>query len=176
VAITSPVVSAIQTVQAMTQAAGQYQRPRMKRLPQPTLALATKRRGSMQSRQAKAPRWMANPTNCQCSTTRAKSLGYRDANAADKVGGVNLSFSIGSSSSSSSNTSSSDSARGSNVAAGQDVAITATGAGASSDVTIQGSTVKAGNNLLLSAEDELKLLAARTQPINTVPTKQVRAA
>ncbi len=55
---------------------------------------------------------------------------------------------------------SSDSARGSSVTAGGDINISASGAGANSDITIQGSEVKAGGTARLSAEDEVKLLAA----------------
>jgi filamentous hemagglutinin len=58
-------------------------------------------------------------------------------------------------------TQSSDSARGSSVAAGGSVKIAASGAGADSDITLQGTNVKAGNSVTLSAEDDIKLLAAK---------------
>jgi len=54
-----------------------------------------------------------------------------------------------------------DSARDSSVAAGGSVNITASGAGADSDITLQGTNIKAGNSVTLSAEDEIKLLATK---------------
>jgi filamentous hemagglutinin len=83
-----------------------------------------------------------------------------DGNAANKAGGIGISVTLGSSRSQSNQSNSSDSARGSSVTAGGDINISASGAGANSDITIQGSEVKAGGTARLSAEDEVKLLAA----------------
>src|SRR5690606_24091935 len=89
------------------------------------------------------------------------NAGSRDANAADQAGGINLSISIGSSQSKSNTTQTSDSAAGSIVSAGKDVRIAAGGASQSSNITVQGSSVQAGREAYLIAENELKLLAAK---------------
>ncbi|RZJ06606.1 MAG: filamentous hemagglutinin, partial [Haliea sp.] len=91
----------------------------------------------------------------------------RDANAADQVGGINLSISIGASKSSSTTTQLSDTARGSTLAAGGNVSITATGAGQDSDILVRGSDVTAGKNATLQANGDIALLAAE----NTVSLK-----
>jgi filamentous hemagglutinin len=85
----------------------------------------------------------------------------RDATAADKVGGINVSISLGSSSSQSKSTQTSDSARGSTVQAGNNLTIVATGAGQDSDITVQGSALSAGRVMSLYAQDQIQLQAAR---------------
>jgi filamentous hemagglutinin len=47
------------------------------------------------------------------------------------------------------------------VAAGNNVNLTATGAG-KSDLTVQGSQITAGNNIILKADDAINLLAAKS--------------
>ncbi len=71
-----------------------------------------------------------------------------------------FSASIGSSENQSNSTSQSNTARGSSIAAGGKVSIAATGDGANSDLTIQGSTVKAGDSVNLRADNNVNLLAA----------------
>ena len=93
----------------------------------------------------------------------ALAKGTDIAQAAD----ISVSVSLGSSRSQSNSNQSSDSARGSSVTAGGDVNITARGAGKESDITIQGSTVKAGDTTRLSAEDEVRLLAAQNTQTET---------
>ncbi len=85
----------------------------------------------------------------------------RDANAADKAGGVGISLSVGASSSQSRQQSSADSARGSQVNAGGNVSIKATGAGKDSDITVQGSDIKAGGQASLKADDQVSIVAAQ---------------
>lgn len=128
VAITSPIITAVQTAQQMRRAAGDTKHPRMQVLAAASTALSAKN--------------------------------AVDATAAEQIGGVNLSISIGSSKSSSKTTQISDSAVGSNLISGQDIRITARGAGRDSDLTVQGSHLAAVNNLTLQADDEIRLLAA----------------
>ncbi|MBK9446255.1 MAG: hemagglutinin repeat-containing protein [Betaproteobacteria bacterium] len=73
---------------------------------------------------------------------------------------MNLSISIGGSKSSSQTTQTSDTAAASNLTAGRDINIAATGDGANSDLTLQGSKATAARNLTLTADDEIRLLAA----------------
>ncbi|MCL2459310.1 MAG: hemagglutinin repeat-containing protein, partial [Desulfobulbus sp.] len=85
----------------------------------------------------------------------------RDANMADKVGGINISVSLGTSKSSSKTEQASDTAKGSTVMAGGNINITASGAGENSNITIQGSDITAGNNVNLAADNDIRLLAAQ---------------
>ena len=82
-----------------------------------------------------------------------------DANAADKAGGISIAISLGSSKSSSRQTSQADTAKGSNVNAGGNVTIKATGDGQNSNLTVQGSDVKAGKVATLQADNKVNLLA-----------------
>jgi len=131
VALTNPVVSAIQTADQMKSAASKTSDPRMQ-----TLALATTAFAAKNAVDAV----QANPS---------------------EAGGVNLSISIGTSKSQGHTTQTSNSAAGSTVAAGGNINMTASGAGQDRNITVQGSTVKAGNNIALNAENEVKLLAAQ---------------
>ncbi len=150
-AITSPVISAIQTAQQMSDAASQTSDSRMQALAAGTTALAAKNAyDAVQTAQAK-------PTT-----------GNSVEDAANQAGGVNLSISIGSSKSSSKTTQTSSTAQGSNVMAGGDINITATGAGAESDINVIGSTIKAGGDVSLKADDEVNLIAAQnTDTLNS---------
>jgi filamentous hemagglutinin len=85
----------------------------------------------------------------------------RDANAADKVGGINLSISIGTSAGQSKSLQKSDSAEGSTVMAGGNTQIAARGAVQDSTLTVQGSDIRAGNKLSLSADNAIRLQAAQ---------------
>jgi filamentous hemagglutinin len=159
-AITSPVISAIQTAQQMSQAAKDTKDDRMALLAAANTGFAAKNAyDAIKAGQGTTIDGKAN----QIPVTNDKGdvVGSRDATAAEQAGGINISLSIGSSQSSSKTTQTSDSAAGSTVAAGRNVTITANGAGQDSDITVQGSNIKAGNNATLIAEDELKLLAAR---------------
>ena len=99
--------------------------------------------------------------------------GYNAANAIAEAGsvtgGVNLVISIGGSKSSSQTTQTSDTAAVSNLSAGRDIRIEASGDGKNSDapkeapsggITLQGTQANAARNLALAADDEIKLLAA----------------
>ena len=130
-ALTSPVISAIQTVSQMKQAASQTKDSRMQALAGATTALAAKNGYDAVQ---------ANPS---------------------QAGGVNVSISIGSSQSQSNSVQTASTAAGSTVAAGGNVNLTASGAGKDSDITIQGSTVKAGNDVTLKADGDINLLAAK---------------
>lgn len=142
-AITSPVISAIQTASQMKDAASNTSDGRMQALAAGTTALAA--------------------SNAYDSTmqalTAAPSNGITDA--ANQVGGVNLSISIGTSKSSSTSTQTSSTAPGSSIIAGGDISIKATGAGEQSDINIIGSTIKAGGDANLKADDEVNLIAAK---------------
>ena len=148
-AITSPVLSAIQTVQQMGQAAGNTSSTRMKGLAAANSALAVNN--------------AANATKAGQGSSGNNPSAATEPGAADKAGGINLSLSIGGSKSQSNTASQSSSARGSSVAAAGDVRINATGAGQDSKLTVQGSRISAGGDATLMADNDIKLLAASNE-------------
>ena len=159
IAITSPIITAVQTAQQMSQAAGDTKDSRMQVLAAASSALSAKNAlDAIKTGQGTTIDGKAN--QMPVVDDAGMVIGSRDATAAEQIGGVNLSISIGSSKSSSKTTQSSDSAAGSNLIAGQDIRLTASGAGPDSDLTVQGSHLAAVNNVTLKADDEIRLLAA----------------
>ncbi len=159
-ALTGAAITAVQTVQQMSEAIQDTKDSRMQMLAAANSGFAVKNAyDAIQAGQGTT----INGKSGQISTGTDASgnAGSRDANAADQAGGINLSISIGSSQSKSNTTQTSDSATGSVVSAGKDVRIVASGAYQESDVTVQGSSIKAGNEAQLVAENELQLLAAK---------------
>lgn len=162
VALTSPVVSAVQTVQQMADAASQTKDSRMQLLAAASSALAVN--NAADAIKAGQGQTTSDGKVNQIDTGQSNPDGSaitRDATAIDKLGGVNLSISFGSSSSSSTATQSSDRAAGSTLSAGHDLRIVARGAGTGSDITVQGSNLSAGGDITLKADDEIRLLASR---------------
>ncbi len=130
-AVTAPVIAAIQTAQQMGRAAGQTSDGRMKVLAGATTALAGK-----------------NAADAVASDPKSG-------------GGVSISITVGGSKSESKTTQDTSTAAGSKVAAGGNVSIQATGAGQDSTLTVQGSDIKGGGDVSLKADGDLNLLAAR---------------
>ncbi|MBK9447788.1 MAG: hemagglutinin repeat-containing protein [Betaproteobacteria bacterium] len=162
VAFTSPIITAVQTAQQMSEAAKDTSDPRMKALAAASTGLA----GYNAYSALEAGQGITTPdgkTNQILSgkTNPDGSAEYRDATAADKMGGVGINLSIGGSKSSSKTTQSSDTAAVSNLTAGRDIRIEASGAGSESDLLLQGTKATAARNLTLTAEDEIRLLAAK---------------
>lgn len=131
VALTAPVISAIQSAEQMKKAASQTDDSRMK-----TLAAAT----------------------TVLNTAAAVGAVQADPGAA---GGINISITVGGARSDSKTTTTHDNAAGSSITAGGDVRISATGAGKDSDLTVVGSNITAGNNAYLRADGDIALLAAK---------------
>ncbi|MBJ9977590.1 hemagglutinin repeat-containing protein [Pseudomonas sp. S75] len=131
VTITNPVISAIQTTQQMQRAAGKTEDGRMQALAASTAALAVN----------------------NAATSVAQDPGA--------AGGVNISLSLGTKQQESTTVQHNDTAAGSKVVAGNDVRLRATGAGRDSDITVQGSEVRAGRDATLAADGDINLLAAR---------------
>lgn len=78
-----------------------------------------------------------------------------------EAAGVSLSISIGASKSQSNSEFIHEGAQGSNLQAGGNVNLVASGAGKDSNILIQGSQVNAGDTVRLAADNEVNLLAAR---------------
>ena len=169
VVVTSPVINAIQTTQQMGKAASDTSDSRMKALTAANIGFSGKtaidaiKTGQGSSIGGKDGQMLTGATNQDGSfkTNPDGSRESRDATTAEKMGGINLSVSLGSSKSQSNTVQTSDSARGSTVSAGNNLTISASGAGHDSDIIIQGSNLQAANLVALSAQDEIKLLAAQ---------------
>ncbi|WP_211465745.1 hemagglutinin repeat-containing protein [Collimonas silvisoli] len=132
VAVTNPVISAVQTGQQMGRAASQTSDGRMQVLAGAVTALST--------------------YNAVDAVSKNQST----------AGGVNVSVSLGSSKSQSHSEQSSTSAKGSNVAAGGNLNIVATGGGKDSNINVIGSNISAGNNAKLIADNDINLQAAKS--------------
>jgi len=103
--LSSPLLTAVQTAQAMSKAASQTSDTRMKALAGASAALAA-------SQAAAAVSTGQGDANGQLKNADGSTV---DANAADKAGGISIAISLGSSKSSSQQTSQTDTARGSSV-------------------------------------------------------------
>ena len=145
--ISNPVINATQTANQMKEAASSTSDGRMQALAAGTLALTAKNAYDAVSAGLETP----------------------DASPAQQAGGINISLSIGSSKTSSTSMQTTQSAQGSKVLAGEDIVINAKGAGTQSDITVNGSQIKASNDAILNADDEINLLAA--QNTNTLNSK-----
>ncbi|MGA3888367.1 hemagglutinin repeat-containing protein [Ralstonia nicotianae] len=131
VAVTAPVIAAMQTASQMGSAASETSDTRLKMLAGGATALAGKNA---------ADAIAADPKS---------------------GGGASISITVGGSKSESKQTQDADTAAGSTVRAGGDVRIRATGDGQNSTLTVQGSDVQAGKNALLKADGDINLLAAK---------------
>jgi filamentous hemagglutinin len=174
-AVTSPIISAIQTAQQMSQAASQTKDTRMQALAAGTTALSAS--NALDAIKAGQGSDMFGKTGQIATTDANGNPSSRDANAADKVGGINISISLGTSQNSSTTTQTSDNAQSSHVTAGNNINITATGQKLadgtsnpdSGNINVIGSQVKASNNVTLDAQNKLNLQAA--QNVDTLNSK-----
>lgn len=161
VALTSPVISAVETIEQMKDAADDTSGGRMKALAAGTAALA----GAGAYSAIKAGQGTTvNGSDHQIITGKDEdgNLTSRDATLAERAGGVSVSLSVGTSQGSSNSVQTASTTHGSTLAAGGNVDIRATGAGANSDLTVQGSTVRSGHDVALQADDEISLLGAES--------------
>ncbi|WP_291382614.1 MULTISPECIES: hemagglutinin repeat-containing protein [Achromobacter] len=144
----NPIVSAVQTGVRMADAAGKSDNAVMQGLAGVTTGLAA-----------------VNAYDAVQASTKAAAAAEAakpgSSNEIDKVGGVSIKLSLGTSKSSSTTDRNASNAFGSTVAAGKDLTIVAQGAGKDSDITVTGSTLSAGNNAVLKAEGDILLEAAR---------------
>ena len=177
-AVTSPVISAIQTADQMRKAASNTDDTRMQALAAGTTALA--------ANNAKNAVIAGNtPQLDEHGLQVLDANGNNTAeNPANQVGGINVSISIGSSKSSSETKQTSTSAASSHLTAGGDINITAVrprieyGAGSehvegqcayAGDINVIGSQIKANDDVTLKADNQINLLAA--QNVDTLKSK-----
>lgn len=160
VAVSNPVITAIQTTQQMAQAASDTGDSRMKALAAANVAMVGKTSfDAVMAGQGTTINGKDNQILVKKSADG--KLESRDADATDKVGGINVSISLGSSKSSSTTVLTEERARASTIAAGNNVSINATGAGQDSDIILQGTRVVAGYIVSLDAVDAIEMLAGR---------------
>ena len=131
VAVSAPVIAALQTASQMGTAASQTSDTRMKLLAGGATALAGK-----------------NAADAVAADPKS-------------AGGASISITVGGSQSRSLQTQDTDSAAGSTVKAGGDVRIRAIGSGKDSTLTVQGSDIQAGNNVLLKSDGDVNLQAGK---------------
>ncbi|WP_188590319.1 hemagglutinin repeat-containing protein, partial [Achromobacter denitrificans] len=144
----NPIVSAVQTGARMADAAGKTDNAVMKGLAGVTTGLAAVNAYDAVQASAKA-------------AAAKEVIEPGSSNEIDKLGGVSIKLSLGTSKSSSTTDRNASNAFGSTVAAGRDLTIVAQGAGKDSDITVTGSNLSAGNNVVLKAEGDILLQAAR---------------
>jgi len=146
IAVSSPVISALQTVAQMAQAASQTNDKRSKGLAAGAAALTLYNTAS----------------SFNSPSSAGGSAGASGSGGASGGGGqFSVSITVGHSHSDDISTQASSTGVGSTVAAGGNVSIVATGAGQQSNLTVQGSNVNAGGNALLQADNQVNLLASQ---------------
>lgn len=164
-AVSNPVLGALQTASQLAHASDKTSDPRMKALALAGTALAARdaEKAVMAGQGVTVTGEDGTVKNDQIVTQQDGKGGVtsRDANAADKVGGIGISVSVGSSQSKSTTTQHSDTASASTIVAGGNISVKAVGGGKDSNVTVQGSTLKAGGDIDLEAENAIRLLAAQ---------------
>ncbi|QBK03403.1 filamentous hemagglutinin N-terminal domain-containing protein [Hylemonella gracilis] len=134
--LSNPMISALQGMSNVAQATDNTDNERMKALGAATLAM-------------------------QANQMLAGMQGTAQAGGGGASTSASISVSIGSSSSKSTLESQSNTAHGSQVMAGGNISIRASGAGVNSGILIQGSDINAKGDASLSAEGDVALLAAR---------------
>ena len=159
-ALSGPVINAVQTTLQMKDASSRTTDSRMKALAAANAGMSTYD-AAQAINQGQGQTIDGKPGQIVTGTDDKGNATTRDANAADKVGGLSLTLSVGGSRSQGQVIQTTESSRSSNVSAGHDVLIMASGNGPQSTLTIQGSRVAAGANVNLVAENAIQLLAAR---------------
>nr|WP_253907329.1 hemagglutinin repeat-containing protein [Herbaspirillum rubrisubalbicans] len=133
VAVTSPVISAMQTVDQMVESSGKTKNGRVKALAAATAGMSLySAAGEMQK-----------------------------AGSAEGGSNIGISATLGSSQNGSRSEQNTVTQRGSTVASGGNMNIRATGDGANSNITIAGSDINAKGNLALKADNDINLIAAQ---------------
>ncbi|HWZ48189.1 MAG TPA: hemagglutinin repeat-containing protein [Herbaspirillum sp.] len=128
--LTSPIITALQTVQAMEKASKDSGDPRLQAMAAATSAMA-----------------VANA--------------YTAVSGAALGSAVGVSISLGTSQSNNQSTSTLSQAMGSTASAGNNLSVTATGAGANSNIDVIGSRLSATNNTTIAADGTVNFLAAK---------------
>lgn len=152
VSISNPIVGAAQTVTTLAQQASASGNARMQALAGGAAALTVYNANKVVT---------AGQGNADGQIKGADGT-MRDATTADKLGGLTINASLGSSRSDTSSTSQSTTRFGSSLNSAGDVNITATGAGQNSNINLVGTQVSSGGNVKLTADNQINLTAANS--------------
>jgi filamentous hemagglutinin len=175
-ALSNPVLNAIQTADQMAKAASKTRDSRMKALAAASTGL------SGYAAYTAIQDGQGSTINGKDNQILTREIGpdgkpkTRDANAADKAGGINLSLSVGSSSNKSHRESSSDTSAASRVQAAGKLSLHASGAGQDSNILIQGSDLTAAKAITLNADNHIQLQASQDQDQQHSTTAAAAAA
>ena len=169
-AISNPVISAIQTAQQMSKAAGKTDDPRMQALAAGTAALAV-------NNAYDAVKAGNTPKLDEHGLEVLDANGKNTAeNPANQVGGINVNLSIGTAKSSNKTIQTSTTAKSSTLNAGGDISISAVRPelvegqiSEAGNINVIGSQIRAVNDVTLKADDQINLLAA--QNVDTLNSK-----
>jgi len=172
VSITNPVLSTLQTVKRVNTARKRVKDSRLKKLATTTKLLAIwNGEEAIEARLAKVARDAIDAGNGAAKDTNtgdsARDKAADTSTLADKVGGINISVSLGSSKRQSKSVQNSLTAASSTLSAGNNIILNATGE--HEGIRAQGSQISAGNNVVLQAKKDIELIAARN--ISTLKSK-----
>ncbi|MFE8645074.1 hemagglutinin repeat-containing protein [Sphingomonas sp. NCPPB 2930] len=141
--VTAPALAALQSASSTLDATGNTKSSRMQALGAASAAMSVKTAAD------------------SLQTAGAAMEAGKSAGDVAKAAGVGVNITVGGSKSSSTSSQKSDTARASTINAGGSIAITATGAGKDSSITLQGVQANAGRDVDLKADGDINLLASR---------------
>ena len=157
-AVSNPVVTAVQTTQKMISAVSDTKDSRIQALALANVGMANMNAfDAVKAGQGSTINGKAN--QIQTGTDDQGKPITRDANAIDKIGGISIAINAGSSRSDSHAAQSSSEVLSSEVIAGGDIHISARGGDTQSHLTVQGSQIYAGKSLLVEADHDILLQA-----------------
>ncbi|WP_260293455.1 hemagglutinin repeat-containing protein [Sedimenticola hydrogenitrophicus] len=161
ISLSSPVINAAQTVQQMYQSARRTDDPRLQALAAATAVLAGKDAYD-QVKSGQGSKIGGRDGQIETGGTDPDGAPEtRDATAIDKMGGLSINVSLGSSKSRSSSRIERTSAAGSTIQAGRDISLVATGGETDGNILVRGSQIGAGQAITLDSENNIELLAAQ---------------
>jgi len=166
VTITNPVLSALQTVKKVNNARRKVKDSRLKKLATTTKVLAVWNGGeAIEARLEKVARDAIDAGDETAKDTNTENKAIDNAadksTLVDKVGGINISISLGSSKQQSKSVQNSISAASSTLSAGNNIVLNAIGE--QGNIRVQGSQISAGNNVVLQAQEYIELIAAENR-------------
>ena len=164
ISITNPVLSALQTIKRVNDASKRVKDSRLKKLATTTKVLAALGGyEAINARLAKVARDAIDSGNEAAKDTntgdKAKDNAADTSTLADKVGGINVSISLGRSKQHSKTVQTAKTTASSTFSAGNNIVLIATGE--QGNVSIKGSQFNAGQNILLQAQNNIDLLASQ---------------
>ncbi|MCK4743161.1 MAG: hemagglutinin repeat-containing protein [Sulfuriflexus sp.] len=166
VAISNPILSALQTIKQVNAASKRVKSSRLKKLAKTTQVLAAL--NAYEAIGARLDKVARDAIDAGNEAAKDTNTGNKEKDAAadtstltDNVGGINISVSIGSSKNKSKSIQSTVTAVSSTLIAGNDVVLNAAG------IKVKGSQINAENNIVLQAQKDIDLVAAKNTATQT---------